>query len=80
MSSTGNALIGAYMRDLGLNDRIIAYTTEAAPTSVKWLTDDDARSIDLIVENVDEAAGRLKGTPDTFVPHGIIPIPALAER
>lgn len=38
----GNALIGAYLNQLGLPERAIEYVTRAAPDSMIWLTQSDA--------------------------------------
>jgi hypothetical protein len=42
VSSTGNALAGAYMARLGFNDLAVIYATEAAPREMRWLTRRDA--------------------------------------
>jgi hypothetical protein len=34
----GNALAGAYMREIGLSYKAIAYITEASPYDMTWLT------------------------------------------
>lgn len=41
----GNALAGAYLNQLGLTQSAIAYVTEAAPQSMKWLTEEEAESL-----------------------------------
>jgi hypothetical protein len=38
-----NALVGGYLRELGLSDGAIAYITVAAPNEMAWLTTDTAR-------------------------------------
>jgi hypothetical protein len=40
---TANAIVGAYLRDLGLGYDAIIFMTRAAPTSVEWLTLDRAK-------------------------------------
>lgn len=47
VSSSGNALVGAYLRELKFNAKIIEYATEASPKSMKWLTESDAQQINL---------------------------------
>jgi TonB family protein len=42
-TGTGNAIVGAYLRDLGLGYDAIAFMTRAGPTSVEWLTPDRAK-------------------------------------
>ena len=40
--STGNALIGSYLNELGLSDAAIAFVTEAGPNGMSWLDPDMA--------------------------------------
>lgn len=40
----GNAIYGAYLSQLGLSDRAIMYLSNAAPTSMNWLTPAEAES------------------------------------
>lgn len=42
VSSSGNALVGAYLNQLGLPFPAIAYITEAQPNDIHWLTFDEA--------------------------------------
>ncbi|MEJ1935831.1 hypothetical protein WDZ92_37025, partial [Nostoc sp. NIES-2111] len=37
-ASSGNALVGAYLVQLGLSERAIVYLTKAPPTGLSWLT------------------------------------------
>jgi hypothetical protein len=50
-AGAGNAVYGAYLSQLGLSDRAIMYLSNAAPTSMNWLTPAEAESfgIDLTV-------------------------------
>lgn len=43
-TGSGNALYGAYLSQLGLSDRAIMYLSDAAPTSMNWLTPAQAES------------------------------------
>jgi hypothetical protein len=43
ISSGGNALVGAYLRDLGLGFNAIRYLTETPPDQIEWLTPEKAR-------------------------------------
>jgi hypothetical protein len=47
VSSSGNALVGGYLRDIGLSDTAIVYVTQAQPQSMSWLTEKDAVAIGL---------------------------------
>ncbi|MDO9412192.1 MAG: hypothetical protein Q7T81_06420 [Pseudolabrys sp.] len=44
-TGVGNAMYGAYLAQLGLSERAIVYLSDAAPTSMNWLTPADAESI-----------------------------------
>jgi hypothetical protein len=44
-SGIGNALVGAYLRDLGIDYKAIVFMTRAGPTSVEWLTPDVAKEL-----------------------------------
>ena len=44
-SSTGNALVGAYLNQLGYPAKAIAYITEADPNAIQWMSLADARRV-----------------------------------
>ena len=44
-SSSGNAIMGAYLNQLGLSETAILYITKTAPTSIQWMTLEDASSV-----------------------------------
>jgi hypothetical protein len=50
--SVGNALVGAYLNQLGLSATAIAYITEPDPTDIRWLTFSDAAKIGITVEHL----------------------------
>ncbi|HZP21786.1 MAG TPA: hypothetical protein VFB16_16470 [Bauldia sp.] len=52
ITSSGNALVGAYLFGLGLSTDAITYMTSAPPRQMKWLTFDDANSIGLDVREL----------------------------
>jgi hypothetical protein len=41
-SAPGNAVLGAYLYQLGLSEEAIVYITQAGPGSMKWLSTDEA--------------------------------------
>ena len=41
-SSSGNAILGAYLNQLGLSEDAILYLTKTAPTSIQWMSLADA--------------------------------------
>ena len=46
----GNALVGAYLNQLGLPDRAVAYITIAPPESIEWLSLEKAQQYGIDVE------------------------------
>ncbi|MDO9416208.1 PAN domain-containing protein [Pararhizobium sp.] len=68
VSSVGNALVGSYLQQLRLADKVIVYATETGPTSMRWLTPQDAKSIGLEVTLLeDEPVKPSAGTSQTPV-------------
>jgi hypothetical protein len=49
-SGWGNAMIGAYLRDIGMSLGVIHYATSAPPSSIDWLT--PAKASELGIETV----------------------------
>jgi hypothetical protein len=47
VSSGGNALVGAYLRDLGLSLKAIRYLTQAPPNGMEWLSIESAYKHDI---------------------------------
>jgi hypothetical protein len=43
VSSAGNALVGAYLNQLGLPAAAVIYITDTSPTAMQWLTFADAQ-------------------------------------
>jgi hypothetical protein len=41
-SGPGNAILGAYLNQLGLSEKAILYITQAAPTTMQWMSLQDA--------------------------------------
>lgn len=48
-SGSGNALVGAYLHELGFSTDVIAYVTHAPPEKMGWLSEGTARAIGLKV-------------------------------
>src|SRR5262245_24892886 len=44
-TSAGNAVVGAYLRDLGFGYKAIVFMTRKGPTSLEWLTPDQAKEV-----------------------------------
>jgi len=48
-SGPGNAILGAYLNQLGLSEKAILYITHAAPTSMQWMSIEDAAEFGITV-------------------------------
>jgi hypothetical protein len=50
VSSAGNALVGAYLNQLGLPSPAIYYITNTSPNEIQWLTFSDAQNYGVDVQ------------------------------
>jgi hypothetical protein len=48
----GNALVGAYLRDLGLGYKAISFMTRKDPMSLEWLTPDLAKDLEITLSKL----------------------------
>jgi len=48
-SGPGNAVMGAYLNQLGLSEEAILYITKTAPTSIQWMSLEDAANYGIAV-------------------------------
>ena len=65
ISSVGNALVGAYLNQLGYPANVITYATSAKPNEMQWLTPRDAVLLGLditYVTNLQQLLSTLAGT------------------
>lgn len=76
VSSAGNAVVGSYLRELGMTDRQIIYITDTQPNSMAWLSESTAAAIGLDVQFLSEASSPAKEGTNTY----IVPIPTPADR
>lgn len=53
VSSAGAGLVGAYLKQLGLNDDVVVYVTAPQPDAMQWLTREDARNIRLEISFIE---------------------------
>ena len=53
VSSTGNALVGAYLNQLGLPTSAVVYITEAPPEGMRWLSFADAQHFGIDVRRAE---------------------------
>ena len=74
-SGPGNAILGAYLNQIGLSEDAILYITHAAPTSVQWMSLEEAAAYGIVVAKLpptgvspdaSDAVGkdRPQGTPE----------------
>lgn len=59
----GNALIGAYLNQLGLSERAVLYITGAAPEDMAWLSPDEAEDLGIPMQRIGTASAP-SGTPE----------------
>jgi hypothetical protein len=55
VTSAGNALVGAYLNQLGLPSSAVVYITETPPNDIRWLSLADAQKVGIEVKLLDEA-------------------------
>ena len=53
-STTGNALIGAYMRDLGMSFETIAWLTKAQSKEMEWITVETAQKYGIVAHTINK--------------------------
>ncbi len=53
-ASVGNALVGAYLNSLGMNEGVIEFVTTAPPDSIRWLSKQQADQLGLFVTLLDD--------------------------
>jgi hypothetical protein len=51
--SVGNALVGAYLNQLGMTPQAIAYMTEVQPQGMRWMSFEDAQAVGIAVLPLD---------------------------
>jgi hypothetical protein len=55
-SGPGNAILGAYLNQIGLSEEAILYITHAAPTSVQWMSLEEAAEYGIVVAKLPPAS------------------------
>jgi hypothetical protein len=63
-TSSGNALYGAYLSQLGLSDRAIMFLSDAAPTSMNWLTPSEAEGFGITLSLFDPKSTTAEAQPE----------------
>src|SRR5262245_29817038 len=51
-TSFGNALLGAYLNEIGMREDAILYITSADPRSMRWLSAEEAAAFGIEIENL----------------------------
>jgi hypothetical protein len=71
-SGPGNAILGAYLNQLGLSEEAILYITYAAPTSVHWMSLEEAAEYGIAVAKLPATGPSLNASAavDTEHPQG----------
>lgn len=72
-SGVANALVGAYVNQLGLSDQVVAYVTSAPPKGMLWLTRDDAARLGVPFITASTSLGKDAGS--RTMRNGITPDP-----
>jgi hypothetical protein len=69
-SGMGNAVLGAYLNNIGLSESAVAYVTMAAPNSMTWLTLEEAVKYGIDVRPLSTAALPPQPRPATTATQG----------
>jgi hypothetical protein len=64
-TGVGNALVGAYLSQIGLPDRAVIYVTQAPPNSMTWLTISEAQKVGIDVTLFTEPNPQSEPQPKT---------------
>lgn len=72
----GNAMIGAYLNQLGLSERAVIYITKAAPAEMTWLSPEDADDLGIPVRMLRPSAPAAPAAAPVVLP----PLPAAAPQ
>lgn len=72
-SGAANALVGAYLNQLGVNDKAVIYVTSAPPEGVEWLTTETAAAVGIEFGTISTSA---PSVPETNRPSRYDPIAA----
>ena len=69
-SGPGNAILGAYLNQLGLSEEAILYITHAAPTSVQWMSPEEAAEYGITVTRLPTGVSPHSGDAASKHPQG----------
>jgi hypothetical protein len=59
ISSSGNAWVGGYLRDLGFSYAAVSYFTQAPPESMEWLTPEKAKQLGVNINVMSSDSDRI---------------------
>jgi hypothetical protein len=57
-TGSGNALVGAYLTNLGLDENAVVYITQAPPDKITWLDEDAAKELGIRFELLSDSSPR----------------------
>lgn len=77
-ASVGNALVGAYLNGLGMNESIVEFVTTAPPDSIRWLGKQQADQLGLFVTLLDDKR-RARANFNLAIQNRWGPTPSLLE-
>ena len=81
VTSSGNALVGAYLSQLGLSSSAIVYLTKAPPSELQWLSEADAGRLGITVSLIDSKKFSAALEPKVVPPPSpTTALPALSPR
>lgn len=58
-SSVANALVGSYLNNLGLNERVVAFVASAGPDQVRWINKKEADRMDVKILKFENKLGAM---------------------
>jgi hypothetical protein len=67
-SGSGNAILGAYLNQLGLSEKAILYITHAVPTSMQWLHMEEAAEYGIAVAPLPSDSAPMSNAIDAEIP------------
>ena len=69
-SGSANAVVGAYLNQLGMSEKAVIYVTSAPPEGIEWLTSDTADQVGIPFETIKAQAPVVqeKSTPEPHDP------------
>ena len=83
VTSSGNALVGAYLNEIGLPYSAVVYITSASPDSMTWLSEPDAERLGIEVSRFKDTGRANAPTPGALAapsPQAAAAAPVLSDQ